>query len=560
MNSGTMLNAYPDSLGGHLKDIADLLSQDEWKDAFRSFYILPSLFHTDLDRGFSVVSYELNRLTADENSLACIRNAGIDLKLDFILNHLSVLSPQFQDVIRKGDASAYKDFFINWNEFWKGYGAMTEEGYILPDEKYIREMFFRKPGLPILTVRFPDGRNVPYWNTFYQEVRYDAPDAQDLMRAMALQYGEATELASLIADGLAAGLTPAALQLGRYEAYRAQAVDWLESRRKYLGQMDLNLRSPLVWEYYDRTLATLQKYGASIVRLDAFAYAAKTPGFPNFLNEPDTWNVLERVRQLAERYGLTLLPEIHASYSEGHYAALANLGYMTYDFFLPGLLIDAIESGDASTLVNWAQELRSKRIRTVNMLGCHDGIPMLDLTGLIPQERIQALIDLIVSRGGLIKNLHGQKNVYYQVNATYYSALGENDRKMVLARALQLFMPGKPQIWYLDLFAGKNDIEAVRRGGAAGHKEINRTNLTMRQIKEKLKEPVVHSQMELLKMRNTCPAFDFDAELTIEQSEPHLPVLKWQKGGHTAVLHADLRDFSLTIDADTTQGHFHFQQ
>ena len=61
-------------------------------------------------------------------------------------------------------------------------------------------------------------------------------------------------------------------------------------------------------------------------------------------------------------------------------------------------------------------------------------------------------------------------------------------------------------------------------------------------------------------MRNTCPAFDFDAELTIEQSEPHLPVLKWQKGGHTAVLHADLRDFSLTIDADTTQGHFHFQQ
>ena len=222
-----------------------------------------------MDRGFSVVSYELNRLTADENSLACIRNAGIDLKLDFILNHLSVLSPQFQDVIRKGDASAYKDFFINWNEFWKGYGAMTEEGYILPDEKYIREMFFRKPGLPILTVRFPDGRNVPYWNTFYQEVRYDAPDTQDLMRAMSLQYGEATELASLIADGLAAGLTPAALQLGRYEAYRAQAVDWLESRRKYLGQMDLNLRSPLVWEYYDRTLATLQKYGASIVRLDA---------------------------------------------------------------------------------------------------------------------------------------------------------------------------------------------------------------------------------------------------------------------------------------------------
>ena len=70
---------------------------------------------------------------------------------------------------------------------------------------------------------------------------------------------------------------------------------------------------------------------------------------------------------------------------------------------------------------------------------------MLDLKGLLPEERIQNLIDLIVTRGGMVKNLHGQKNVYYQVNATYYSALGESDAKLLLARAIQLFMPGKPQ-------------------------------------------------------------------------------------------------------------------
>ena len=92
-----------------------------------------------------------------------------------------------------------------------------------------------------------------------------------------------------------------------------------------------------------------------------------------------------------------------------------------------------------------------KRIRTVNMLGCHDGIPLLDLKGLLSEERIQSLIDTIVSRG-ICEGLHGQKNIYYQVNATYYSALGEDERKMLMARAIQLFMPGKPQIWYLDLF------------------------------------------------------------------------------------------------------------
>ena len=116
-------------------------------------------------------------------------------------------------------------------------------------------------------------------------------------------------------------------------------------------------------------------------------------------------------------------------------------GYMTYDFFLPGLIIDALESGDGKHLFDWAKELIEKDIHTVNMLGCHDGIPLLDLKGLLSEERIQNLIDTVVGRGGYVKDLHGQKNMYYQVNATYYSALGEDDAKMLLARALQLFMP-----------------------------------------------------------------------------------------------------------------------
>ena len=560
MNNGAMLNAYPDSLGGTLAQAAALLGRSELADAFRSFYILPSLFHTDLDRGFSVISYELDRRLASREDVEALKAQGLDLKLDFILNHLSVLSPQFQDIVRNGDASIYRDFFIDWNRFWQDRGEMTPEGYIQPDAALIKHMFFRKPGLPILMVRFPDGREVPYWNTFYQEVRYDAPDAQDLMRTMDVQYGEAVELSSLVAQGLSEGRKPAQLALGRYERLREPLISLLESRRKYLGQMDLNLKSDLVWQYYEQTLRTLSEYGASIVRLDAFAYAPKEPGARNFLNEPDTWEVLERVRHIADRYGLTLLPEIHASYVEGSYEQLARKGYMTYDFFLPGLLIDAIENGDGGTLAAWAGELRDKGIRTVNMLGCHDGIPMLDLKGLIPEERIQTLIDLIVSRGGLIKNLHGQKNMYYQVNATYFSALGEDERKLLLARALQLFMPGKPQVWYLDLFAGKNDLDAVLRGGEAGHKEINRTNLSAEAIETALQRSVVQRQLELLRMHNTCRAFGFDAELVLAQPERHLLTLTWKREGVMAELRANLKTLAFDVEAQLPEGAFRFSQ
>ena len=115
--NGPMLNAYPDSIGGTLKDILNMLEMPEFDQTFASFYILPSLFHTDLDRGFSVIDYGLNEQLATEEDPERLRALGISLKLDFILNHASVLSKEFQDIIRNGEASEYKDFFINWNTF-----------------------------------------------------------------------------------------------------------------------------------------------------------------------------------------------------------------------------------------------------------------------------------------------------------------------------------------------------------------------------------------------------------------------------------------------------------
>ena len=510
-----MLNLYPDSVGGTVKDIATLLASDELRDAFGSIYILPSIYNTDLDRGFSVIDYNINELFAAREDLDKIKELGLDLKLDFILNHASVLSPQFQDLLKYGQQSKYKDFFINWNQFWDGCGEMTEQGYIQPDKKYLDKMFFRKPGLPILMVRMPDGKKVPYWNTFYQKVFYDAVDAQDLLKQFGMQYASAEKLAELVNNQLKQDIAPADMDLGRWAYLKPDFCDYMDKRCKYLGQMDLNLKSPLVWDFYKETLEKLAGYGAAIIRLDAFAYAPKAPGSHNFMNEPETWDTLERVRRLAEPYGLTLLPEIHASYAEKTYEKVAGFGYLTYDFFLPGLLIDAIEQKDGTTLAGWANELVEKNIHTVNMLGCHDGIPLLDLRGLLPEERISGLIDLIVARGGFVKNLHGQKNVYYQVNATYYSALGEDDRKMLVARAIQLFMPGKPQVWYLDLFAGKNDHDAVARAGEGGHKEINRTNLSVQDVQEALAKDVVQKQIELLRFRKASKAFGNNAKISV---------------------------------------------
>jgi glycosidase len=547
--SGPMLNVYPDSIGGSLTDLVALLRSPALEDAFQSAYLLPSIFNTDLDRGFSVIDYQLSEVFATEADLRALTDDGIDVKFDFILNHASVLSPQFQDLLRNGQKSPYKDFFIDWNEFWEGCGEMTPEGYIQPRADLINEMFFRKPGLPILMVRMPDGTEKPYWNTFYQEVRYGTVDPQDLMEATGLQYGSANLLADRLNAAFAAGARPGDVDFEGFEDYRDVVVDLLESRRRYLGQMDLNIKSPLVWAFYEDTLDRLAGYGAEIVRLDAFAYAPKEPGARNFLNDPGTWELLDRVKGLADRRGLKLLPEIHSTYEERIHETIAAKGFLTYDFFLPGLLIDAFERQDSTTLRRWIADLLDKGIRTVNMLGCHDGIPLLDLRGLLSDSEIDRLIETVKGRGGYVKDLHGQKKMYYQVNATYYSALGEDDQKLLLARAIQLFMPGKPQVWYLDLFAGKNDHAAVERAGSGGHKEINRTNLTTADVEEGLRKPVVQQQLDLLRFRNTCPAFGFDATCTVGDTPANQLTLVWRNKGHEATLEADLAACTFTITA-----------
>jgi glycosidase len=553
-SAGPMFNAYPDSIGSSLTDLVALLRHPALEDAFRSAYLLPSIFNTDLDRGFSVIDYELSDLYATEADLRALTDAGIDLKFDFILNHASVLSPQFQDLLRNGQRSPYADFFIDWNAFWDGCGEMTPEGYLQPRDEFLRDMFFRKPGLPILMVRMPDGTEKPYWNTFYQEVRYPTVDPQDLMAATGLQYGSASRLADRINEAVAADERPGDVDFGGFEDHRDVVVDLLESRRRYLGQMDLNIESPLVWDFYEDTLDRLAGYGAEIVRLDAFAYAPKEPGARNFLNDPGTWELLDRVKGLADRRGLKLLPEIHSTYEERIHETIAAKGFLTYDFFLPGLLIDALERKDATTLRRWIADLLDKRIHTVNMLGCHDGIPLLDLRGLLSDEEIDRLIETVKGRGGYVKDLHGQKKMYYQVNATYYSALGEDDRKLLLARAIQLFMPGKPQVWYLDLFAGKNDHAAVERAGSGGHKEINRTNLTMADVEEGLRKPVVQRQLELLRFRSTCPAFGFDATCEVGDTPADELSLVWKQEGHTATLEADLAACTFTVTAVDAAG------
>ncbi|MCG6861339.1 MAG: glycosidase [Chromatiaceae bacterium] len=556
--NGVMLNAYPDSIGETLADIVSMLKRPEFADVFSLFYILPTFFNSDLDRGFSIIDYDINKELVTSMDLARLEELGIKLKFDLVLNHLSVASRQFKDMLKKGDESKYRRFFIDWNEFWALYGDMGPDGYVVPKKEFLDRLFMRKPGLPILKVRFPDGSDRPYWNTFYQKVDYLEIAAADLLGIEGIWLGKAQQIAALVNKGIRAKKDLVNIDFGEFSGHKDAVISIVEQKRIYLGQMDLNAQFEGVWDFYDETLKKLRDYGATMVRLDAFAYLHKQPGMVNFFNKPGTWDYLARLKRIAEKYDLILLPEIHSEYGNLLHEEVSGEGFPIYDFFLPGLVIDALDRCTSQPLRRWIGEIMEKKIMTVNMLGCHDGIPILDLKGgdipgflrkgLLEDAEIEAVMERVMERGGRVKNLFGadgKKISYYQVNATYFSALGEDEQKLRLARAIQLFMPGIPQVWYLDIFAGKNNYEAADRGGAAGHKEINRTELTKSDVEQALKKKVVLDQLELMRLRNTSPAFC--GELEVADTDVHLLQMTWKNNGCEATLKANLRDYSFTI-------------
>lgn len=557
MQKGVILNAYPDSIGENLSDLINFFDTNDFNQAFDYLYLLPTIFNSDLDRGFSIIDYNLNQSLVNKKDLKRLSDLSISLKLDIVLNHLSVASPQFQDILQKGDKSDFKDFFIDWNAFWKNSGKLGVDGIVKPKKEFLQKLFMRKDGLPILEVNFPDGSKRPYWNTFYQKKTFNKIQPSDLDEVFSSN-DEKQFVTRVVNEAIDRKENIDEVDFLNLSAKKNQILHTVHQKCSYLGQMDLNANSELVWKFYQDCLKKIASYGCTILRLDAFAYLHKRVGEPNFFNKPGTWEYLNRFKEMAASSKLTLLPEIHAEYGSKTHQEVSNKGYMIYDFFLPGLIIYSIENEDNKPLVKWIRELIENKYKTINMLGCHDGIPVLDLKGkeidgvynegLLTETQIEEVVELILNRGGKIKNIYdakGKKISYYQVNATYFSALGESEKKMVLARAIQLFTPGTPQVWYLDLFAGKNDHNAVELAGTGGHKEINRTNLRLDQVNKALKKEVVKKQLELINLRNRLDVFN--GELTMKNTDKTKLDLTWKLKNDFARLEVNLSSLHFSI-------------
>jgi sucrose phosphorylase len=311
-------------------------------------------------------------------------------------------------------------------------------------------------------------------------------------------------------------------------------------------QIDIDVHSPSGREYLTTILDALAAAGVSMVRLDAVGYAVKRAGTTCFMI-PETFEFIAELTATARERGIDVLVEVHSYYQRQ--VEIGRSVDRVYDFALPPLVLHAMYTGDASALARW---MCVRPRNAVTVLDTHDGIGVIDVgpdqtavdptdrPGLLSPSEIHALVEGIHEHtGGASRQATGwaASNLdVYQVNSTYYDALGRDDRRYLAARALQFFTPGVPQVYYVGALAGGNDLDLLARTGVG--RDINRHHYPAAEVAAALDRPVVQALLALCRFRNSFDVFDGKFEFSTDSSGRLR--YAWRAGQGAAARHAEL--------------------
>lgn len=312
-------------------------------------------------------------------------------------------------------------------------------------------------------------------------------------------------------------------------------------------QIDINPYTKATKEYYQRNLCRLSEH-VPLIRFDAFAYASKRPGSSCFFVEPEIWEVLDIGMEPLKAHGTEMLPEIHENYKIQ--LKMAEKGYWVYDFALPMLLLHGLKSGRTDRLIHWLNICPRKQFTT---LDTHDGIGVVDVVGLLTDEEIDFVredVDDITKEAkqyikmpSMIKTT-GKKAQRYQLGCTYYSALRCDDDAYLLSRIVQFYTPGIPQVYYVGLLAGENDIESLKKD--SDPRSINRHSYTVSEIEKAVQKPILERMYEIMRFRNEYPAFQGNISIGSDHQDGKL-LITWQKEQYYTTLQADFMTKKYTI-------------
>ena len=302
-------------------------------------------------------------------------------------------------------------------------------------------------------------------------------------------------------------------------------------------QVDLDINCPDVLQMFKDIFSFLSKHGVGIVRLDAVGYVIKKMGTSCFLAEPEFSQFLSQIKETADTFNIDLLCEIHAD--REILKKIAQNGYWIYDFLLPYAILETLLLCSNELLYQVIKERPHNQFTT---LDCHDGVPVIpDLDGIFDFDKVKNVCRICEERGAhftrIVSENHKSMDGFdvHQICGSYYSML-KSDDAYIAARAIQFFIPGIPQLYYVGLLAGENDEERRLRTG--DDREANRHNYTSDEIAAAVEKEVVQRLCRLIRLRNTHGAFN--GIFSVSESNNKQIDFQWIKDSEFCRLKIDL--------------------
>lgn len=268
-------------------------------------------------------------------------------------------------------------------------------------------------------------------------------------------------------------------------------------------QIDLNYRNPDTLIDILDVIFHYIKYGAKIIRLDAIAYLWKEIG-TNCIHLPQTHAVIQLFRAILDVISpnVLLITETNVPHKDNvsYFGDGINEAHMVYQFSLPPLVAHALLTGSAEYLTDWASTLKTPSSSTAffNFTASHDGIGLLPLIGILPQDEIDLLVEKTFLHGGKVSsrtNVKGNSSPY-ELNITYFDLLNNNQNdetqlikinRFIVSQAIPLALAGIPGIYIHSLLGSNNDYAGVQKTGLA--RSINRQKLDFNEVNLLLSNP-----------------------------------------------------------------------
>ncbi len=251
-------------------------------------------------------------------------------------------------------------------------------------------------------------------------------------------------------------------------------------------QVDLNYKNHRVLRNVLDALFYYIEKGATLIRLDAIAFVWKEIG-TQCVHLPQTHELIQLIREVLHEVApeVIIITETNVPHHENvsYFGSGDDEAQMVYNFALPPLLVHSIQNENTKTLTSWAKTLTlpTDKVCFFNFTASHDGIGMRPIKGILSDEELYAMVDKVKEHGGLVsyRAESDGSQTPYELNCSYIDALTHPDeedqirfKRMLLAQATVLVMPGVPGVYFHSLVGSRNYHDGVKHSGS--NRTINR--------------------------------------------------------------------------------------